>query len=333
MAVVTKQYRGELLDLVGHGHIAVVDHTGKLLYYYGEPDKIIYARSSAKPMQTLAAYETGAVEAYGLEDHEVALLCSSHNGEQFHLETVMSILGKAGLDKSYLRCGPAAPIGPGVANEYLRQGVVFEEIYNNCSGKHSGMLISAKYMNESLDDYYLPEHPVQKRIIKAIQEVCRYEDEIIIGIDGCGVPVHALPLNKFAEGYARLVTPGEFEGKRREIVERIVKCMAEYPQYVAGKGRLNTILMQQYKGDMIAKDGADGYFALGIKSAGIGITAKIDDGNFDRMGPVILETLRQLDLIDAEKLEAMKSFYRPEIKNARSEVVGHVEAAFELIKA
>lgn len=336
MPVVTKGYRGELHDLTSHGHIAVVDHKGKLLYSYGEPERVIYARSSAKPIQTLATYETGAVEAYGLDNKEIALLCSSHSGELYHLESVVDILTKAQLDKSYLKCGPAAPLGAGMANEYLKQGIVeFDEIYNNCSGKHSGMLVSAKYLNESLDDYYLPEHNVQKRIIQAIKEVCRYDGEIIIGIDGCGVPVHALPLSKFAEGYARLARPEEeFEGKRREIVERITKAMMEYPEYVGGsKGRLNTVLMQQYKGDMFAKDGADGYFALGIKSEGIGITAKIEDGNFDRIGPVILETLRQLNLIDAEKLEAMKSFYRPEIKNARSEVVGHVEAAFKLEKA
>ena len=110
MAVVARTYRGALRDLEHHGRIVVADAAGNVLYHYGDPYAITFARSAAKPMQAIAVCESGALEAYGVTEQELAVMCASHNGEPAQVALVERILGKAGLDSSYLQCGDAYPI-------------------------------------------------------------------------------------------------------------------------------------------------------------------------------------------------------------------------------
>ena len=149
MSVVAKVYRGDLVDMTHLGHVAVVDTTGRLLYSAGDPKRVTYVRSSAKPIQALVALESGAVDHYALDERELSLLCASHNGERFHTDAVQSILIKAGLDTSYLQCGTHPSLNPSVATT---QGTL-EMMHSNCSGKHSGMLVTTKFLEEAVDTY------------------------------------------------------------------------------------------------------------------------------------------------------------------------------------
>ena len=161
MEILAYSYRGPLKDLSYTGSVAVVNSEGKLLYYAGDPQKVAYLRSSAKPMQAMCALESGAVDAYGLTEEELAVLCSSHSGEEFHVKAIRSILAKAGLDESYLQCGVHVPLNQKAAQALEQRGEAPGQIHNNCSGKHTGMLITAKYLGEDLQTYYKPEHNVQ----------------------------------------------------------------------------------------------------------------------------------------------------------------------------
>ena len=88
MEVLVNTYRGDLVDLVSTGSIAVVNAEGKLLYYSGDPHSVAYARSSAKLMQAVVPVMTGAVDAYGISPQEIAQIAASHSGEQIHIDTV-----------------------------------------------------------------------------------------------------------------------------------------------------------------------------------------------------------------------------------------------------
>ena len=66
MAVIAYQYRGELVDQIHRGHIAVTDHTGRILWKLGDPGRLTFARSSAKPLQAIPVAESGALEHYGI---------------------------------------------------------------------------------------------------------------------------------------------------------------------------------------------------------------------------------------------------------------------------
>lgn len=330
MSVVAKVYRGDLVDLTHIGHVAVVDYTGKLLYHYGNPDRVTFARSSAKPMQAISVVESGAVDAYGITDKELALLCASHSGESFHIDAVRSILQKAGLTDKYLQCGTHYPFADYAAQELRNKGLEPETVHCNCSGKHAGMLITAKYLNEDLDTYYKPEHPVQQRIMKTIAEICEYDEKkIITATDGCGVPVHAMPLYKFAQGFARLSKP-EILGERRIVVKRLTDAMTAYPEMVGGTDRFCTDLMNVCGDRLFAKLGAGAYYAIGLKNKGIGMSFKVEDAAKGIINAMVLEVLRQLDIITPEELNRLGKYYNMQDKNHKGEIVGYTKIEFEL---
>lgn len=333
MSVVAKVYRGELVDLTHIGHVAVVDYTGKLLYHYGNPERVTFARSSAKPMQAIPAVESGAVDAYGVTDRELALLCASHSGESFHVDAVRSVLQKAGLTDKYLQCGTHYPFADYAAQELRSKGLESETVHCNCSGKHSGMLITAKYLSEDLDTYYKPEHPVQQRIMKTIAEICEYDEEkIITATDGCGVPVHAMPLYKFAQGFARLSKPEVLGEERGKVVKRLTDAMTAYPNMVGGTDRFCTDLMKVCGDRLFAKSGAAAYYAIGLKDKGIGMSFKVEDAGKGIVYAMVLAVLRQLGIITPEEFMKLDKYYILQDKNHKGELVGYTKVEFELIK-
>ena len=149
MALIAKKYHGDIVDLHYYGHIAVVDAGGKILWKLGDPNRVVYSRSAAKPMQAIPLVESGAVDEYGITEKELAVMCASHNAEDFHTEAVLSILKKAGLNESYLQCGTHYPLAAYMENKFKAEGIAPTPIHNNCSGKHSSMLIAAKIQGES----------------------------------------------------------------------------------------------------------------------------------------------------------------------------------------
>lgn len=324
MSVVASVYRGAIIDLTHQGHIAVMNCEGELLHSYGDAKRVSYIRSCAKPLQALVALESGAVEAYGISEQELALFCASHNGEAIHTQSVKRILQKAGLDVSFLQCGTHPSLNASVAKELEKQGIVLDNSHSNCSGKHTGMLVGLHYQKEDAHSYLELEHPVQQRILQVLSDVCAYpKEDIILGTDGCGVPVHALPLDAFAYGIARFSKPSIFEQKRALNVQRISDAMVKYPYMVAGKERLCTDLMLTCKGKLFAKLGADGYYVVGIRDKGIGLSFKIEDGKIPIVEALAVHTLYQLGYITKAEFDALERYHTLEVKNHRGQIVGH----------
>jgi L-asparaginase II len=193
------------------------------------------------------------------------------------------------------------------------------------------MLLGTSYLGENIEDYLSLSHPVQQRILKTVAEICEYnKDDIVVGTDGCGVPVHALPLNKYAQGIAKLSKPEVFDEKREKSAKRVIDAMVSYPYMVAGKDRLCTDLMRVCKGKLFAKLGADGYYAVGMIGKGIGLTFKSEDGSIPVVEALAVHTLYRLGFINDEEFNALERYHKIEVKNHRGEIVGHTDFDFEL---
>lgn len=333
METLVNTYRGGLVDLVTTGSIAVVDSKGNLLYSAGNPYEIAYARSSAKLMQAVVPIFHGAVDAYKMNDEEIAQICASHSGEKIHVDTVRKVLDKAGLDESYLQCGEHYPFKEDVAQMMKEKGEKALPVHNNCSGKHAGMLATVKYLNEDIDTYYKADHPHQIRILNMIGTLCDYNpDDIGIGLDGCGVPVHALPLNKFAYGMARMVEPSSLDKEYREPVTRVVNSVMNNPVYASGSDRIDFKIMEKYPNKVVVKSGANGYFGGAIPDKGIGFAIKTYDGLSPMRNIVLIELLHQLGVIPKEDLEYFSDEHNVRVYNHKKELVGESKAAFKLKK-
>ncbi|WP_245835777.1 asparaginase [Virgibacillus ndiopensis] len=329
-----KVQRGNHMESCHQINVAVVNADGELLHQVGNTQEKIYARSSMKPFQAIPIVETGAADYYHFSDADLSLCTASHNGETMHTDRVLSILDKVGLDDTYLGCGTHIPRWRDTYKNLILNGEEVTPLYNNCSGKHTGMLATVKYMGESTENYYEIDHPIQQRIRKVISEMCSYpSDEIVIGIDGCGVPVHALPLDRLAHGYAKMVNPKSLREERRTSVERITTAMTTAPEMVGGTNRFCTDFMLAGKGRFIGKAGAEGVYCIGDKETGLGIAVKVVDGNGRAVYPAAMEVLIQLGLLSDDQIENLKEYHHPKLFNARNEVIGELIPSFNLKNA
>ncbi len=320
-----------MVESIHRGHIAVVDHKGNLLYSAGNPDQMVFARSSMKPIQAIPLVELGAADHYEFNDADLSLCCASHNGEPQHTNRVLSILERIGLKETDLKCGTHLPRWQESYKALIKQGKDITPLYNNCSGKHSGMLTAAAYMNEPTQNYYEINHPVQQRILHVISQLSEYPIENIeIGIDGCGVPVHGLPLVKHAFMYARMTRPEILGDKRGEAVKKITMAMTTAPEMVGGTDRFCTDFMKVANGRLFGKAGAEAVYCIGDNETGLGIAIKIEDGNGRAMYPVAVEVLKQLKLLEVPQLDQLEDYYHTKVKNARNEVIGKIMPSFQL---
>lgn len=333
--------RGDIVESVHYGSAAICDSNGKLIAWCGDPNWITYLRSTAKPLQALPFIEAGGDFAYNLNSAEIAIMCASHSGTDAHINIVKSLQSKAGIEESELLCGVHPPYDEDTQQQLRLRGEQPTPNRHNCSGKHSGMLASARLRNWSTADYIDPTHPLQNEILATLAEMADLStDNIHIGIDGCSAPNFALPLKNSALAFARLCDPANLSARRARACRKITSAIMDHPAVIAGPGRFDTRLMEVAKGKLIAKGGAEGYQGVGIlpgvlapDSPGIGIALKIGDGDArGRARPAVtLEILRQLGVIDSKELESLSDFgSRFPITNWRNIVVGEGRPCFQL---
>jgi L-asparaginase II len=339
--------RGQTIESIHHGAVAVVDASGKLIASFGDLEVITFLRSSAKPFQVLPLIERGGQKIFALTLREIAIMCGSHSGTDSHVSVLRSIHEKIHESEDHLYCGVHYPIDELTANEMRARGESPTPFRHNCSGKHSGMLALA-HMIEPCDPeilYIDQEHPVQKIILQAFSEVCAVPvGQIEIGTDGCSVPNFAIPLRNAALAYARLSDPyiGQIQPKARvEACQTVFQAMWRNPDMVAGPARFDSRLMEIGEGRFISKGGAEGYQGIGIApgtlgygSPGIGIAFKIADGDYrGKVRPAIaIEVMRQLGVLNKSDLAGLVEFgpsFR--VSNWRKLHVGYGTPTFKLI--
>ncbi len=340
---VLERTRGKTVESLHYGAATVVDSSGKLLAWIGDPQLTTFLRSAAKPFQALPFIEHGGARAFGLLPHEIAQICASHGGTDLHAQTVCGIQAKVGVDESYLQCGSHPPLDKATTERLIAEGKTPTPIRHNCSGKHSGMLAHAQMRGLPLENYLAVEHPIQKDILQTFAEMCVIEPaEIKLGTDGCSAPNFAIPLYNAALGFARLCDPRDLPAERSQACKTITSAMMTHPEYVSGVGRFDTRLMQVGCGRFVVKGGAEGYQALGIlpdlteaSPKGVGIALKISDGDATEKvrAAVMIEILHQLGYLDAAQLMALAEFAPVQsIYNWRKLRIGESRTIFELEK-
>jgi L-asparaginase II len=331
--------RGAITESRHRGHVVAVEPDGTIVAHLGAPETVTFLRSSAKPHQAIPLVASGAADRFGFNEQEIALACASHSGEPIHTAVAASMLRKIGLGPEHLKCGTHEPFSPEVTRQLREKGEQPNVLQNNCSGKHAGMLALALHLGAPTETYDLPENPVQLAIGYVVSQFSGIElEDISVGIDGCGVPVFGITVKAMALMYARLVAPPpEFEENIRKACQRIVRAMITYPEMVGGTAdRLDTEMMRAAAGGLISKVGAEGVYTVGVLPCkewpkGFGLALKIEDGEDQRARPtVVIESLRQLGVLNDESLEAIARYAFFPVRNRRGEVVGEVRASFTL---
>lgn len=315
---------------------AVADVHGEVLAAWGNADLVTFLRSSAKPFQGMPVVESGAAAHFGLSEQELAIVCASHAGTDEHIEVTHSILRKIDLSEADLRCGTHTPYDSRTSDKLVKAGEKPSPIRHNCSGKHAGMLATARYLETPILTYLEPDHPIQQQILHNFAEmVSMAVDNIIIGIDGCSAPNFAVPLRNAATAYARLMDPRQFSTERADSCRMIVNAMTAYPEMVSGEGRFDTLLMQVTSAQVLSKGGAEGFQAIGIPpnsfgsgSPTLGIALKVLDGDLGSRPRSVatIAVLEALGVLPAEERQRLKQFDARPILNQSGLRVGEISS-------
>jgi L-asparaginase II len=318
-ATIARVLRSGLEESVHLGHVAVCDADGRLVAWAGDPRRVVFARSTMKPLQAAVSL---AAAREDLPDHELAVVCGSHNGEPVHVRAVRAVLARAGLGPSALRCPPGWPLDRQTMARALRPRRELHE----CSGKHAGMLLACVRAGYDVASYPRPGHPLQRRVLRAVRAAAGL-DAVVVGVDGCGVPVHGMPLAALATLFARLVRP-ERLGALAAPVARAVAAMRAWPYLVAGRGRVDTVVMEAVPG-IVVKGGAEGLACAALVDAGLAVAVKVEDGGDRAAGPALLRVLAQLGAVDPAADPRLAALARRPVRGGER-VVGEVASDLAL---
>lgn len=318
--------RGPILESRHFGHAVIARSNGEIVEAWGDPDKIVLPRSSAKMLQALPLLESGA--GSHLTSEQLALACASHCGEQRHVDHVSAWLADLHLDEAALKCGPQASRDDALAEAMIRQGTAPSRLHNNCSGKHAGFLTLSKHLGATLD-YVDPEHPVQKAVRAAFEETCD-EESAGFGIDGCSAPNFAASLRGIARAMAVFASAGGAATARDSAMVKLRDAMMTYPELVSGKGQACAAFMAAAKGAAAVKTGAEGFYVAVLPKQGLGVALKIEDGATRASEAAMAALLVRLGLVEAKDPEIAR-FLAPRIRNWDGLDVGGVRVTRTLL--
>lgn len=331
--------RGPIVESVHYGIVTACDAEGNLLSWAGDPSLVSYYRSSSKPLQAVPLVESGVADHFGLTEQEIAICCGSHGGEDIHVAAALSILHKIGLGPDALACGAHMPYDKAAARALQDREEAPSALHNNCSGKHAGMLALAKFHGWPVGGYQNASHPVQQAMLKVVADFAGLEpDEVISGVDGCGVSTFGISIQKMAMSFARLAQPDFWPDPRRTAVSRITQAMVKHPEYVAARQeRFDTDLMRAAAGRLISKVGAEGVFCAATLAdadgPAVGFALKVLDGDntLRARNPAVTEGLRQSGMLTDDALNKLEMYRVEDIRNRPGDVVGVVRPAFTLL--
>ena len=312
--------RSGFTESTHRGVAVLINSSGEILQEWGNSNTLIYPRSALKPIQSLNLYKDGVAKALGLSDNLIALTTASHHAENIHQKMINNWLKKINLKEKHLSCGPSWPWNIKDQFKAHSKYKVKRKIFHNCSGKHCGHLAVSKYKNLPIKNYQNKDHPIQKDLIKLIEDLSKYKIKNI-GVDGCTLPNPLIPLKKFAFAVAQLADYKKLN-EYSTIAKRIFDSCVKFPEITGGSKSINSILTKLSKGKIFVKNGAEGVFVAIIPEQKSALAVKIIDGASRAAEVAIAGLLSELKIINNEKINKIKKI---PIKNSANQIIGSMK--------
>jgi len=312
--------RGNFIESAHYGVAILINSSGEILREWGNSNMLIYPRSALKPIQSLNLYKDGVAEALNLSDDFIALTTASHHAENIHQKMIIKWLKKIDLKEKHLSCGPDWPWNIKDQFRAYSKYKVKRRIFHNCSGKHCGHLAVCKYKNLSIKNYQKKNHPIQKDLIKLIENLSKYKIKNI-GIDGCTLPNPLIPLKKFAFAVAQIADYKKLN-ENSAMARRIFESCVKYPEITGGSKSINSILTKLSKRKIFFKNGAEGVFVAIIPEQKSALAVKIIDGTRRAAEVAMAGLISELKLVNNDKIKKIK---KQPVKNSTGQIIGSIK--------
>jgi L-asparaginase II len=321
-------YRGNEVESKHAFNYVISTSDGKLSSGSSAIDSMIFPRSAIKLFQVLPFITSGAFSATKSTDKEISIACGSHNAENVHVSCVSAWLENNQLTSKSLVCGSGLPRLNDDVKYVYENKILLNPTYNNCSGKHSAMLLTCKHMGWDLSSYHLATHPLQKQILQVLESFCGHKlDENRVGIDGCALPNYMMSLKDLSVAAAKFAAYAEKNTNDTEkACHQVLTAIYKYPYMIAGRERLCTDLAAVTEGRIIAKVGAEGVYMAIIRDQKLGITLKVDDGSFRAVEVALVHLLKKYSLLKDSETKSLAKWFEIPIFNTLNERVGKVSA-------
>ena len=323
--VLAEVYRNDVVESFHRGSAVVMDSTGKCVMEIGDGSRNIYPRSALKLLQAIPLVETGAADHFGFSDREIAVACASHSAEEIHTSTVSALLNRIGLSVDDLENGPDMPLSELARNRLLERAEKPAPLYQNCSGKHAGMLALASFLDHPTRGYSEYDHPVQQLWMQTLSELTDIDvGDLVWELDGCGMPAICMPMASLALGCALFADCGRTGGSRAGAMQRILSAVRSQPEYVAGSDRCCTHVIRHSAGKVVVKTGAEGVYSGLLPERSLGFVLKIDDGSSRGSEVALGGLLKALDAISPDAEAKLEPFFRPAVTNSQGRTTGRI---------
>jgi len=345
--VLVRQIRNGIEESVHRGDVVEVDSDGRLVRGLGDPERVVNLRSCVKPFGVVTLIEAGGIEAFDLEPPELALMASSHSGEDLHVRTLQGMLRRAGVSQALIATGAEGmPLDALTAARLARDGEKASPVRHMCSGQHSVFLLLSRLRGWDPEGYWLDGHPAQAAYRAVVARAFgTTPGRLRTGIDGCGVATYAFPLREVARAYGLLADPSaarasDARSSLAPALTLVRDAMLANPEMVAGtRDRLDTSVMKAAPGRLVSKGGMEALRGLAVLpgrtgpgTAASGIAIKIEDGDGYERGiwSATVEVLDQAGVLDAQALRALARYHRPVDLDPHGRVGAEAIPEFEL---
>jgi len=317
--------RGNLIESTHKSKCVIKNYNYKTVFSTKNNKDLVYPRSAIKILQAIPFIQSQAKNKYNLTQKQIAICCSSHCGEEEHINALKEWIKKTKININQLKCGIHNPINLKSSNKILLSGIKPNQLHNNCAGKHLGMISGCKASNLNILNYLNINHPYQKKIRKCLEDFteCKIK-KIQKGIDGCSAPQYAFPMENLAIAMINIIKSYDEKYKYNKEIKILLKAIEKYPQLTGSKNIYPCQLIKITRGKIFAKGGAEGILLFAHKEKKVGGIIKVEDGNERALPSVANNIFKKLNLLNKKELRGLSKWTNEKIFNHAKINIGKI---------
>ncbi len=317
--------RGKKVESTHQVKALVTNVDGKILLSTNNDNEYFFPRSSIKIFQAIPFVMSNAIKNYKLNNKHIALACASHKGEKFHIKELKKWISKVNIKTKNLQCGIHAPLDKNASEKIIYSRKEFNELHNNCAGKHLGMLTSCLINNQNITNYLDYNHAHQKNIRKILNKFTESKlSKKNFSLDGCSAPQYSFKIKSISKALNNLIKSYKNNYKYTDQVRTLVNSILENPEYIGGTMSFDTKVIKTSKRKIFCKNGAEGVFLFVDFQKGISGVIKITDGNERAIPITILNIFKKFKVMSKVELKNLEKKEKFELKNHAGKKIGRI---------